>query len=54
MKANPDIKVKCEFLPWGAYWDKLRTTIIGGTAADVIYFLGQRYLERGVAIAELK
>jgi len=38
MKANPDIQVKCEFLPWGSYWEKLRTTILGGTAADVISF----------------
>jgi len=37
-KANPDIKVQPEFLPWNAYWDKLKTTIMSGTAYDVISF----------------
>lgn len=37
-KANPDVKVKAEFLPWNAYWDKLKTTIMSGTAYDVISF----------------
>ncbi|MCL6589806.1 MAG: sugar ABC transporter substrate-binding protein [Firmicutes bacterium] len=37
-KANPDIKVQAEFLPWNAYWDKLKTTIMSGEAYDVISF----------------
>jgi multiple sugar transport system substrate-binding protein len=36
MASHPNIKVEVEFLPWGAYWDKLRTTIISGEAADVL------------------
>jgi multiple sugar transport system substrate-binding protein len=38
MAQNPDIKVETEFVPWDAYWNKLRTTVIAGTAADVIAF----------------
>lgn len=38
MKENPGIKVKTEFLPWGAYWNKLQTTILSGQAYDVISF----------------
>jgi multiple sugar transport system substrate-binding protein len=37
-RANPGIKVQPEFLPWNAYWDKLKTTIMSGTAYDVISF----------------
>jgi multiple sugar transport system substrate-binding protein len=37
-KENPNIKVQAEFLPWNAYWDKLKTTIMSGTAYDVISF----------------
>jgi multiple sugar transport system substrate-binding protein len=37
-KANPDIKVQAEFLPWNAYWDKLKTSIMSGSAYDVISF----------------
>ncbi len=33
MAKNPDIKIVCEFLPWDPYWNKLQTTIIGGSAA---------------------
>ncbi len=38
MKSHPNIKIEAEFLPWGAYWDKLRTTVISGEAADVLSF----------------
>lgn len=51
MKENPDIQVKCEFLPWGSYWDKLRVSILGGTAADVISFshsMSAPYISREV------
>jgi multiple sugar transport system substrate-binding protein len=37
-KANPDVKVQAEFLPWNAYWDKLKTTTMSGEAYDVISF----------------
>jgi multiple sugar transport system substrate-binding protein len=33
---NPDIEVVAEFLPWNAYWEKLRTSILSGDAADII------------------
>jgi multiple sugar transport system substrate-binding protein len=36
MATHPDIYVKAEFLPWGAYWEKLKTSILSGDAADVI------------------
>jgi multiple sugar transport system substrate-binding protein len=36
MEIHPEIKVKTEFLPWGAYWEKLKTSILSGDAADVI------------------
>jgi multiple sugar transport system substrate-binding protein len=36
MESHPGIKVKTEFLPWGAYWEKLKTSILSGDAADVI------------------
>lgn len=38
MELHPDVRVETEFLPWDAYWNKLRTTVIGGTAADVVSF----------------
>ncbi|GAA2389164.1 sugar ABC transporter substrate-binding protein [Catellatospora methionotrophica] len=34
--ANPNIKIKSEFLPWDAYWDKVKTTTAGGNAYDVV------------------
>lgn len=36
MELHPEIKVRAEFLPWGAYWEKLKTSILSGDAADVI------------------
>lgn len=38
MAKNRDIKVVTEFIPWDAYWNKLRTTVIAGTAPDVLAF----------------
>lgn len=35
-KAHPNIHVKPEILPWGNYWDKLKTTTAGGNAYDII------------------
>jgi multiple sugar transport system substrate-binding protein len=34
--AHPNIRIKSEFLPWDAYWDKVKTTTAGGNAYDVI------------------
>ncbi len=34
--SHPNIKVKPEILPWGNYWDKLKTTTAGGNAYDII------------------
>ncbi len=36
MRTHPNIQVKPEFLPWAAYWEKIRTTVMSGDAADVI------------------
>ncbi len=50
MAKNPDIKIVCDFLPWDPYWNKLQTTIIGGSAADVISFSHQhsaQYVSKG-------
>lgn len=37
-KANPDVKVQAEFLPWNAYWHKLNTASANGIIYDVISF----------------
>ena len=34
-KANPDIKLKVEFIPWGELSPKLLTAFAGGVAPDV-------------------
>lgn len=50
MRKNPDIKIVCDFLPWDPYWNKLQTTVIGGSAADVLSFSHQhsaQYVSRG-------
>ncbi len=50
-KKNPGIKVVAEFLPWGAYWQKIQTTLIAGNAADVISLnAGEavKYINKGV------
>lgn len=36
--AHPNIKIQAELLPWGAYWEKVQTTLAGGNAYDVIGF----------------
>lgn len=33
-KANPDIKIEAENIPWNSYYDNLYTSIIGGNAPD--------------------
>lgn len=50
-KKNLGVKVVTEFLPWGAYWQKLQTTLIAGNAADVISLnAGEavKYINKGV------
>lgn len=34
--SHPNIKIKPEIIPWGNYWDKLKTTTAGGNAYDII------------------
>jgi multiple sugar transport system substrate-binding protein len=34
--THANIKIKSEFLPWDAYWDKVKTTTAGGNAYDVV------------------
>lgn len=36
--AHPTIKIEAEILPWGAYWDKVQTTMAGGSSYDLIGF----------------
>ncbi|MBN1648370.1 MAG: sugar ABC transporter substrate-binding protein [Spirochaetales bacterium] len=36
MEQHPNIKVNSEFLPWTAYWEKVRTSVISGDSADVL------------------
>jgi len=36
MEQHPEIKVSPEFLPWTAYWEKVRTSVISGDSADVL------------------
>jgi len=49
---DKNIQVKFEPLPWGTYWDKLRTTVLAGDAPDVISLSNAgenaQYLTRGV------
>lgn len=50
-KKNLGVKVVTEFLPWGAYWQKVQTTLIAGSAADVISLNageGVKYINKGV------
>lgn len=35
-QTHPNIKIKPEILPWGNYWDKLKTTTAAGNAYDII------------------
>ena len=33
---HPNITIETEFLPWGAYWEKVRNSVLSGEAADLI------------------
>ncbi len=37
MKDNPDIVIEWEFTPYTAHFDRLRTDLLGGQAADIIF-----------------
>ena len=34
---HPDIEVRIQLTPWGTYWTKLQTSIVGGGAPDVFW-----------------
>ncbi len=36
-KANPDITIEWEFVPYTAHFDRLRTDLLSGAAADIIF-----------------
>ena len=40
---NPDIQVDVEIVPWADYFEKLRTDVAGGGAADVFWVDGGSY-----------
>lgn len=49
-KANPDIKIEAENVPWNSYYDNLYTALVGGNAPDaamVKLFAQPRLLEMG-------
>jgi multiple sugar transport system substrate-binding protein len=35
-KTNPNVTIDVEILPWGQYWDKVRTTTSAGNAYDLM------------------
>lgn len=43
-KANPNIKVKVDVVPWSDYFTKLRTDIAGNSAADLFWINSSNYL----------
>lgn len=52
-KANPNIKIKPEILPWANYWDKVKTTSAGGNAYDIIGIATSQiapYYDQGVFV----
>lgn len=54
MASHPGTKIETEFLPWGAYWEKVRTTIVSGDAADVIslsHIMSSPYVTKGAFLA---
>ncbi len=49
-KSHPKVKVEYEFLPWNGYWEKVRTTVMSGEAADVLSMANSQagaYLTKG-------
>jgi ABC-type glycerol-3-phosphate transport system substrate-binding protein len=50
-KTNTTIKINPEILPWANYWNKLSTTVSGGTAYDIVGMAGGMaapYFDQGV------
>jgi multiple sugar transport system substrate-binding protein len=49
--SHSGIKIKPEILPWGNYWDKVKTTTAAGNAYDIIGMAGGNappYFDKGV------
>ncbi|WP_181015506.1 ABC transporter substrate-binding protein [Alkalispirochaeta sphaeroplastigenens] len=49
-EAHPHIRVNSTIVPWGQYWQRLQTTMVGGTAPDVFWMNVPnfpRYAENG-------
>ncbi|MFB9677601.1 ABC transporter substrate-binding protein [Streptosporangium vulgare] len=44
-KANPDITVKVQTLPWTEYWSTLQVGAAGGTAPDAFWMLADHFRE---------
>ncbi|GII59515.1 sugar ABC transporter substrate-binding protein [Planotetraspora thailandica] len=44
-KANPNITVKIQTLPWTEYWSTLQVGAAGGTAPDAFWMLGDHFRE---------
>src|SRR5579884_4307363 len=38
--THPNIKIKAEILTWQDYWNKVQTTVAGGTAYDIFGVAG--------------
>lgn len=49
--AQKKVRVETEFLPWGPYWQKVATTLVGGGAPDIISMssgMSAQWMPRGV------
>ncbi|SNS70804.1 multiple sugar transport system substrate-binding protein [Asanoa hainanensis] len=44
-KANPDITIKVQTLPWTEYWTTLQVGAAGGTAPDAFWMLADHFRE---------
>ncbi|MEV4619141.1 sugar ABC transporter substrate-binding protein [Asanoa sp. NPDC049573] len=44
-KANPDITIKVQTLPWTEYWSTLQVGAAGGTAPDAFWMLADHFRE---------
>ncbi|MEV4534260.1 sugar ABC transporter substrate-binding protein [Asanoa sp. NPDC049518] len=44
-KANPDITIKIQTLPWTEYWTTLQVGAAGGTAPDAFWMLADHFRE---------
>ena len=55
-KANPDVKIQIENVPYADYFTKLQTAVAGGTASDVFELNYENFVTyaKSGALAELK